>query len=89
MRKELLEGLTKEQIAKVKACKNSDEILAVAKQEGIQLNDEQLAAVSGGCLLVSTPTFTCPKCGSTEVWGNDMGNYWDCICSKCKHHWYD
>ena len=54
-----------------------------------KLSEEQLAAVSGGCLLESTPTFICPKCGSTEVWGHDMGNYWDCICSKCKHHWYD
>ena len=89
MNKELLKGLTEEQIAKVKKCKNGDELLALAKSEGIQLTDEQLAAVSGGCLLESTPTFTCPKCGSTEVWGNDMGNYWDCICSKCKHHWYD
>ncbi len=49
MREELLKGLTKEQIAKVKACKNSDEILALAKAEGVQLSDEQLEAVSGGC----------------------------------------
>jgi len=48
MRKELLKGLTEEQIAKVEACKNSDEILALAKAEGVQLSDEQLEAVSGG-----------------------------------------
>ena len=89
MKKELLKGLTEEQIEKVKQCKNSDELLTMAKQEGIQLTDEQLAAISGGCLLVSTPTFTCPKCGSKDVWGVDMGNYWDCVCKKCKHHWYD
>ena len=89
MKKELLKGLTEEQIAKVKACKNNEELLALAKQEGIQLTDEQLAAVSGGCLLVSTPTFTCPRCGSTNVKGMDMGNYWECFCHNCKHHWYD
>ena len=48
MKKELLKGLSEEQIAKVKACKNQDEILALVREEGIELNDEQLAAVSGG-----------------------------------------
>ncbi len=48
MREELLKGLTPEQIAKVEACKNSDEILALAKAEGVKLSDEQLEAVSGG-----------------------------------------
>jgi len=49
MREELLKGLTEEQIKKVKACKNAEEILALAKAEGVTLNEEQLAAVSGGC----------------------------------------
>ena len=48
MKEELLKGLTEEQIAKVKACKNQEELLALAKQEGIELNDEQLEAVNGG-----------------------------------------
>ncbi len=48
MRKELLKGLTEEQIKKVEACKSSEEILALAKSEGVQLSDEQLEAVSGG-----------------------------------------
>ena len=48
MRKELLKGLTEEQIKKVEACKSSEEILALAKAEGVQLSDEQLEAVSGG-----------------------------------------
>ncbi len=47
-RKELLAGLSEEQIAKVEACKSSAEILALAQEEGIELTDEQLAAVSGG-----------------------------------------
>ena len=49
MRKDLLKGLTQEQIAKVEACKSSKELLELAKAEGIQLTDEQLKAVSGGC----------------------------------------
>ena len=48
MKKELLKGLTEEQIAKVKACKNSDELLAMAKAEGIELTAEQLEAINGG-----------------------------------------
>ena len=48
MKEELLKGLTKEQIAKVKQCKNHEELLALAKQEGIELTDEQLEAVNGG-----------------------------------------
>ena len=49
MREELLKGLTEEQIKKVKACKNAEEILALAKEEGVTLSEEQLEAVSGGC----------------------------------------
>ena len=44
MRDELLKGLTKEQIAKLDACKSQEEILAAAKEEGIELTEEQLAA---------------------------------------------
>ena len=48
MDKKVLEGLTEEQIAKVKACKSQEEILKLAKEEGIELTEEQLEAVSGG-----------------------------------------
>ena len=64
MRKELLKGLTEEQIKKVEACKSSEEILDLAKAEGVQLSEEQLAAVSGGGCLV---TIKCNKCGSKNV----------------------
>ena len=48
MKEELLRGLTDEQIEKVKACKSQDELLKLAKKEGIELTSEQLEAVSGG-----------------------------------------
>ena len=48
MKKELLKNLTEEQIAKVKECKNQEELLKLAKEEGIELTSEQLEAVSGG-----------------------------------------
>ena len=63
MKEELLKGLTEEQIAKVKACKTTEEMLTVAKEEGIELSDEQLEAVSGGGCF---STAKCPVCGSTD-----------------------
>jgi hypothetical protein len=43
-----IEGLTPEQQEKVKGCSTPEEILAVAQEEGYELSDEQLEAVSGG-----------------------------------------
>ena len=54
MKQELLKGLTEEQIAKIKACNNSEKLLALAKEEGVELTDEQLSAISGGGLICST-----------------------------------
>ncbi len=64
MRKELLKGLSEEQIKKVEECKSSEEILALAKAEGMELTDEQLEAVSGGGCLKKT--FKCKKCGAKD-----------------------
>ena len=55
-KKDLLKGLSEEQIAKVKACKNSQEVLELAKAEGFELSSEQLEAVSGGVCTHSTET---------------------------------
>ena len=75
MRKELLKGLTEEQISKVRACKNTEEMLAVAKEEGIELTDEQLEAVSGGaCSLWES----CPNCHGDKINYVDFGSYKKC-----------
>ena len=81
MNKELLKGLSEEQIAKIKACKNQEELLALAKEEGIELNDEQLEAVSGG---VCTPT-SCPKCHSKNISPYMYGGVEFYECRDCKH----
>ena len=91
MRNELLKGLTDEQVKKVKACKSSQEILELAKSEGVELNEEQLAAVSGGGC---SSTRKCPMCGSTNVKrktedvqlksGSNVIAY---TCIDCKHIW--
>ena len=88
MKKELLNGLTEEQIAKVKTCKNQEELLKIAKEEGIELTDEQLNAVSGGGFNCS-PSVSCPKCGSNDVDEEYISSltrvYYRCTCKKCGH----
>ncbi len=64
MKEELLKGLNEEQIVKIKACKNQEEVLKIAKEEDIGLTDEQLEAVSGGVC-----TERCPKCNSDYIVG--------------------
>ena len=45
------DSLTDEQKAKAKACKTPDELVKLAAEEGIELPDEVLEAVSGGYLF--------------------------------------
>ena len=95
MREELLKGLTEEQIAKVNECKTPEEILALAKAEGVALNEEQLEAVSGGGCGRSPK---CPECGSKNLKStprtvdSSSGNwhqitYDDFTCKDCGHKW--
>ena len=92
MKKELLKGLTEEQIAKVKQCKNHEELLALSKAEGIELTDEQLSAISGGgaCSVISdigdkVNPWDCPKCGANRP-VKDGKKY---TCEKCGYTWTD
>ena len=83
-KKDLLEGFTREQIAKAKECNNSQELLDLVKREGINLTKEQLEAINEGedfNELFRSPD-CCPNCGSKNVeyyWG---GNFRckDCGC---------
>ena len=87
MNKELLKGLTDEQIAKIKECKNNEEVLAMAKEEGIELTDEQLEAVSGGC--TDREGLICPHCGKSDyyqrLWGSTYDTY---VCKGCHECFY-
>ena len=44
----IYESLTEEQKEKVKACQTPEELIALAGEEGIELPDEALDAVTGG-----------------------------------------
>ena len=95
MREELLKGLTEEQIAKVNECNSAEEILALAKEEGVQLSDEQLEAVSGGGCFGRKG---CPECGSNNLkttkryvekpdWQGGNTTYYDIKCKDCGYKW--
>ena len=57
-----LNELTEEQKAKVKAAKTPEEVLVLAKEEGYELSDEELAGVAGGWDLPCVDDV--PGCGS-------------------------
>ena len=87
----LLKSLTEEQIAKVRACKTQEELLALAKQEDIELTEEQLEAVSGGCTTPVEKFVPCPKCKSIQVEREFIRNEFNsetyCTCKQCGHKW--
>ena len=87
MKKELLKGLNEEQIAKAKACKSQEELLKLAKDEGVELTSEQMEAVSGGGCFSS---FKCPNCGSNDYRVLPRYQVSGCKtyqCNKCGHEW--
>ena len=94
MKEELLKGLTEEQLEKIRACKSTEEMLEVAKEEGVELSEEQLEAITGGACEeapASTPTPTqnglrCPRCGSTSITiehSSDENEYSRGISRRC------
>lgn len=90
MESELLKGLSEEQIAKVKACRSQEELLKIAKEEGIELADEQLQAINGGA-CISGPSIKCPKCGSSKydtiVYYEHLAECHYYVCKKCGTEW--
>ena len=101
MREELLKGLSEEQKKKVAECKSAEDVLALAKAEGVELNEEQLEAVSGGCGGDGLGGIKCPKCGSSNIklvssndihhsgngGTNESLNTYRCL--DCNHKWED
>lgn len=83
MKNELLKGLSEEQIEKLKECKNQEELLHFAKEEGIELNQEQLEMVSGGGCVFSSDK--CPNCGSDDYSSFTTGCGKYCRCNQCNY----
>ncbi len=66
--KNLWDSMTDEQKEKAKACKNMDELIALAGAEGIELPDEMLDAVAGGYIY--------------QVWKQGGFQYWLVVDDK-------
>ena len=61
--------------------KAPEEIVALAQEEGIELTDEQLEAVSGGWVGKA-----CPSCGSEDV-GFSFTSDYTYGCNACGYRW--
>ncbi|MBQ9545285.1 MAG: hypothetical protein IJV00_09175 [Clostridia bacterium] len=55
--KGIYDSLTDEQKEKAKACKDADELLKFAGEEGIEIPDEMLDAAAGGALVKITDKY--------------------------------
>ena len=55
------DDLTDEQKAKVMACKTADELVELAKAEGVELSDEQLNSIAGGDSFWCPTATSCPN----------------------------
>ena len=94
MRKDLLKGLTPEQIERVKKCKSPEELLVLAKAEGVELTSEQLEVVSGGGKCQTTPEAECKRCGSKDIkikrqsTGVLFDYQFECTCRNCGNIFY-
>ena len=55
------EELTEEQKAKLKECKSAEDIMKLAKEEGQELSEDDLDAISGG--EWSSCSYTCERLG--------------------------
>ena len=53
--------LTDEQKTKVKACKSVEELVELAKAEGVELTDEQLNSIAGGDSFWCPTATSCPN----------------------------
>ena len=59
--KKMFEGLSDDLKKKATECKNAEELMELAKLEGIELTDEQLDAISGGATWTCDCYSLCPQ----------------------------
>ena len=84
-----IEDFTPEQVEMAKACKTAEELFALAKQEGVELTDEQLDQVSGGVDWGVTENLEkifnsgCPRCGCSTVLLSEQDGKPVYKCANC------
>lgn len=90
MKSELLKGISEEQLERARACKSTEELLALAKAEGVELTDEQLEAVNGGGCVAQPDPQPCPHCMSENTtfdYYDHSENVIEYRCLNCGHKW--
>ena len=65
-----IKDLSPEILKKAEACNTAEELFALAKAEGIELSDEDIAEIAGGGYLHSPNS---PK-RERRAWGSDEGS---------------
>ena len=50
-----IKGISAEQMEKAKACKTSEELTALANEEGFELSDDMLEGIAGGIDMPELP----------------------------------
>lgn len=79
-----IENLSTEQKAKLGECESPEDILAVAKAEGYELNEEELDQIAGGTpVWVITNMHVCKKCRGDLKYLGKEGKYNQYQCKKC------
>ncbi len=88
-----LEDWSPEQVEKAKACKTPEDILALAREEGYELSDEELDGLSGGWdpvqKAVDRLAPACPQCSSRQVsvFPMPLTGVTHCVCHNCGYQW--
>ena len=78
--------LTPDMKEKIKDCKTPEDILALAKEDGYELNDDELTQIAGGSWGGDdTPAIVCPNCGSGSFWSEPQ--FRSLHCQRCDHTW--
>ena len=67
--------------AKLQACESAEELVELARENGVELGDEELDEIAGGGVW-NRPK-NCPKCGSTSIYNYGARFY----CRACRHEW--
>ena len=77
-----IENLTPEQREKALACKSTEEVLALAKQEGYELSDDELEQASGGW-GDDARFVACVECGWNVLYSSDEYHVGTMKCPDC------
>ena len=69
--------------SKLQEVKSVEELVSLAKEEGVELTDQQIERISGGGVW-NHPS-KCPRCGSEHIYHYAARYY----CRDCRYEWDD